>query len=81
MEYYVTKQAGSQQLGTKEQPFSTILQAAERALPGDTVLIAGGIYREWVSPANGGLSDDNRITYAALPGQTPVVSGAEELTG
>lgn len=81
MEYYVAKQAGSQQLGTKEQPFSTISQAAERALPGDTVLIGGGIYREWVSPANGGLSDDNRITYAALPGQTPVVSGAEELTG
>ena len=51
------------------------------ALPCDTVLIGGGIYREWVSPANGGLSDDNRITYAALPGQTPVVSGAEELTG
>ena len=81
MEYYVAKQPGSQQLGTKKQPFSTISQAAERALPGDTVLIAGGIYREWVSPANGGLSDDNRITYAALPGQTPVVSGAEELTG
>lgn len=76
MEYYVAKQPGSSQLGTKEQPFSTISQAAERARPGDTVFIGGGIYRERVSPANGGLNDAERITYATLPGQTPVVSGA-----
>ena len=44
MEYYVAKQPGSSQLGTKEQPFSTISQAAERALPGDTGFIGGGIY-------------------------------------
>ena len=25
------------------------------AMPGDTVVIGGGTYREWVNPKNGGL--------------------------
>src|SRR5262245_55270105 len=32
--------------GTESQPFKTIAPAAERAQPGDTVLVHGGIYRE-----------------------------------
>ena len=40
-----------------------------------------GVYREWVKPANGGLSDSRRITYAAAPGEHVTITGAEQITG
>ena len=39
--------------GTESAPFRTINHAAQVALPGDTVLVHEGVYREWVKPANG----------------------------
>jgi hypothetical protein len=47
------------------------------AVPGDTVLVHGGVYREWVKPAHAGLSDTRRITYRAAPGQRVVIKGSE----
>ena len=44
-------------IGTEDKPFRSIQKAASIALPGDTVRIHAGIYREWVSPANGGTED------------------------
>lgn len=79
MEYYVLKSNATQQDGTRSHPFSTISQAAALAQPGDTIWIGDGTYREWVDPARGGTDDEHRITYAALPGAHPVLSGAEIL--
>lgn len=79
MEYYVDQKVRSAQLGTKEEPFLDISRAADIAVPGDTVYIASGVYREWVKPKNGGTDDGHRIVYTALPGETVVVSGAELL--
>lgn len=81
MIYYVKKDTGSLQLGTKEHPFWTISEAAELAMPGDTILIGDGIYREWVSPSRGGNNEDSRIIYRNMEGQFPVISGAEILSG
>jgi alpha-L-arabinofuranosidase len=50
-------------------------------MPGDTVLVYEGIYREQVNPPRGGLSDDKRITYRAVPGQKVVITGSEVITG
>ena len=50
--------------GSKEKPFGTISEAAAIAQPGDTVHVAPGVYREYVSPANGG-TEDARITYVS----------------
>ena len=50
-------------------------------MPGDTVQIGDGIYREWVSPRNGGLGNNQRILYCNAPGAHPVISGAEVLDG
>ena len=36
--------------GTKENPFKTIQEAAAKALPGDEVIVAPGLYREAVNP-------------------------------
>ena len=65
--------------GTKEKPFGTISEAAAIAKPGDTVHVAPGLYREYVSPANGG-TEDARITYVSDEPLGATISGAEQIT-
>lgn len=48
--------------GTDEKPMRTIGHAAEMAMPGDTVLVRAGVYRERVSPPRGG-KPGKPITY------------------
>ncbi|MGN0538812.1 MAG: right-handed parallel beta-helix repeat-containing protein [Candidatus Fimenecus sp.] len=81
MIYYVSQKNNASGNGTEENPFSTISRAAEIAVAGDTVIIGDGVYREWVSPENGGISDEERITYTAADGAHPVISGAEIIRG
>ena len=59
--------------GTIDAPFRTINHAAQLALPDDTVRVREGVYREWVDPAEGGLTPASRITYEAMPGDTPLL--------
>jgi hypothetical protein len=67
--------------GSEGRQLRTISRAAELAHPGDTVLVHGGEYREWVRPRRGGLSDARRITYQAAPGEHVVIKGSERVTG
>ena len=67
--------------GSEDSPFRTISRAAAIAQPGDTVLVHGGEYREWVAPRRGGLSDQRRITYEAAAGEHVVIKGSEVVTG
>jgi len=67
--------------GTAEQPFRTINRAAAHAMPGDTVQVHEGTYREWVRPVRGGLSAQRRITYEAAPGERVAIKGSEIVTG
>ena len=67
--------------GSEDSPFRTISRAAAVAQPGDTVVVHGGEYREWVAPRRGGLSDRRRITYEAAGGEHVVVKGSEVVTG
>ena len=41
--------------GTHQNPLRTISAAADRAMPGDTILVRAGIYRERVAPPRGGM--------------------------
>jgi alpha-N-arabinofuranosidase len=63
--------------GSANQPFATISKAAFLAIAGDTVLIHRGVYREWVSPANGGISPLRTIVYMAAPGEEVYLKGSE----
>ena len=45
-------------------------------MPGQRVVISGGIYRETVRPARGGTAPDQMISYEAAPGETVVVKGS-----
>jgi len=66
--------------GTADKPFKTIAPAAEKAHPGDTVLVHAGVYRERVKPARGG-EKGKPVTYAAAPGETVVIKGSDVYTG
>ncbi|MFI5934149.1 right-handed parallel beta-helix repeat-containing protein [Actinoplanes sp. NPDC051494] len=67
--------------GSAEAPFRTINRAAGEARAGDTVVVHGGEYREWVVPRRGGLSDTRRITYTAADGEHVVIKGSERVAG
>ena len=67
--------------GSPNRPLRTISRAAELAQAGDAVVVHEGVYREWVRPPRGGLSDQRRITYEAAAGERVVVKGSERVTG
>ena len=62
--------------GTPDRPFATINAAAQRAKPGDTVLVRPGVYREWVRPARGGTADAP-IVYEAAERDRVIVKGSD----
>ncbi len=66
--------------GTKEYPFKNINDAARIAQPGDEVIVAPGIYREYVNPVHAG-TEDARITYRSEKPLGAVITGAEQITG
>lgn len=76
MKYYVDAKALAQGNGSRECPFQKIQEAALRAEPGDEVIVAPGIYRESVSPVNGG-KEDARIIYRSEVEKAAVITGAE----
>lgn len=73
---YVDCAAAEDGIGTREQPFRTIKEAAEIVRPGDEVVVAPGIYREYVDPKYGGTADA-RITYCSEEPLGAVITGAE----
>jgi hypothetical protein len=79
--FHVSKDGSDDADGSEHRPFCTISRAANLAQPGDIVTVHAGVYREWVRPRHGGLSDQRRITYQAAPGEHVVVKGSEPVTG
>ena len=80
MIYYVSVNAPREGNGSKEMPFRRINDAAKIAMPGDEVIVAPGIYREYVNPVNAG-TEEKRITYRSEKPLGAVITGAELLTG
>ena len=78
MIFYVDIKSDDYGCGTKEHPFKNINEAAKIAKPGDQVIVAPGVYREYVNPANGG-TEDKRIVYRSSEYRKAVITGAEEV--
>lgn len=80
-EYHVSAQGSDKNNGSAASPFRTISAAAARAFPGDVITVHEGVYRERVSPARGGTSEEKRIVYRAAPGERVEITGAEIVKG
>ena len=62
--------------GTKARPFRTINRAAQVLQPGQRVVVAAGVYREWVRPKRGGTSPEKMISYQAAPDAQVTIKGS-----
>ena len=78
MKIYVNANAGRDGNGTAAMPFRHINDAAKIAMPGDEVLVAPGIYREYVDPVHAG-TEDARISYRSTEPLGAVITGAEQV--
>lgn len=78
--YYVSVSGNDLNPGTQAQPWGTIQHAADSVGPGDTVLVAGGIYREKIIFNTAG-EKNNIITFKNLDGQVPVIEGQNSGVG
>lgn len=65
--------------GTPDAPFRTIGAAARAAQPGDEVRVFPGVYRERVTPAQGGTPEKPVRYVAAVPGEV-FVKGSDVWT-
>ena len=80
MIYYVNQKASAEGNGSAERPFRFINDAAQIAKPGDEVIVAPGIYREYVCPQNAG-TPDARIVYRSEKPLGARITGAEPAKG
>ena len=78
MKYFVSASAGRGGDGSKERPFQTITEAAKLAVAGDEVIVAPGVYREYVNPVNAGTKEAP-IVYRSEVMRGAVITGAEEV--
>jgi hypothetical protein len=77
--YYVdgsSPNASDANPGSRERPLATINRAAQLLQPGERVVVAAGVYREWVRPERGGSGPDKMISYEAAPGAAVVIKGS-----
>jgi len=79
-EFHVAITGSDAGTGTVASPWRTIQHAADLAQPGDVITVHAGVYRERVNPPRGGISDTQRITYQAAPGETVEITGSELVT-
>ena len=80
-EYHVSVNGDDSNEGMVNSPLRTISKAAGQAMPGDVIIVHEGVYREYVDPVRGGISDENRIVYKAAENEIAVIKGSEIIKG
>ena len=80
-EYHVSVKGSDTNDGSSLKPFKSISAAVKFALPGDTITVHAGTYREWVNPLRGGESESKRIVYRTATGEKAEIKGSEIITG
>lgn len=76
MIYYVDAHTAGYEDGSRQNPFHRISRAACIAKPGDEIIVAPGVYREYVNPKFGG-TQENPIIYRAEEKGTAIICGSE----
>lgn len=77
--WHVSTTGSDKAEGAAGSPLRTIQAAAQKANPGDRIIVHAGIYRERIDPPRGGTSDAKRITYEAAPGEHVEIRGSEKV--
>ena len=79
--YFVSSTSGSDaNNGSLATPFSTITKALSATLPGDTINLRAGTYREAINPPRSGTAL-NPITIQNYNGEVAVVSACDVVSG
>jgi hypothetical protein len=73
--YYVATNGNNAGDGSMNSPWRTVQHAADVAAAGDTVLVRGGVYNEYVGFRNSGDTANGPITFASYPGETAMIDG------
>ena len=76
-EWHVAKNGDNTNQGTLNLPLLTIQAAAEKAQPGDEIVVHAGVYRERITPPRGGISNEQRIVFRAAEGEHVEIKGSE----
>ena len=74
--YHVSPTGDDAAAGTAAAPFRTVQRGADASQPGDTVLVAPGVYRERVAPPRGG-TEGKPIVFRAAELRKAVIKGSE----
>ncbi len=75
--YHVAPDGDDANPGTEAAPWATIQHAADHLRPGETVYVHGGLYAEAVEITRSGSAEAGPITFAAYPGEQPVLDGGD----
>lgn len=73
--YYVSVDGSDENPGTLKAPWRTIQKAANTLVAGETVLVRGGVYEEFVHIRRSGSATEGFITFRAYPGERPILEG------
>ena len=79
-EYWVSPTGKDADPGTQAAPWQTLGKAAAVAGPGDTVFLRAGTYLETLRPTRSGAAG-KPIRFVGAPGERPLLSGADPLSG
>lgn len=79
-EIHVATSGNDSNIGTKESPLLTISKAAEIVLPGQSIIIHEGTYREYINPPVGGLSNLERVSFRSAEGTEVFIKGSERIS-
>lgn len=77
--FVVAPYGNDQNKGTEQEPWRTVQHAADQAMPGSTVYIRNGTYKEQVHFTVGGNHEEGSITFASYPKERAVISGSLSL--
>lgn len=75
--YYVSPAGADTNPGSREKPWKTLRKAYAEAQPGDTIVLAEGIYREAPFDFNKSGTADKPIRVEAAPGAFPILTYPE----
>ncbi len=79
-DYWVARNGGDTDAGTRERPFRTVQKAADIMRPGDICTVRGGTYREAVTIRRSG-TEGKPIRFVAAEGEKVIFDGTNLVTG